>query len=220
MTLLPTLAFNTVFLPTGELDENRAINLAAAQISMVRHRLEKEFSREWLETELRKGLRKGRLTLTLSAVKAADAGDEIADAVLRAVYAEMAGGALPERGPGHLQLWAYGQRAVLRAPHRRPQGHRWHDDYMRDIQLCMLIVWACREFGVRASRNRAERRAARRANRTPSGISLVVAALARNDIHSNEASVQQNVWFGPPGKLVRAIVYAPPGRELHTCVTT
>jgi hypothetical protein len=204
MTLLPTLAFNTsVRLPAGELDENRAINLAAGQIPMVRHRMEKEYSREWLETTLRKGLREGRLPLTIYAVHAADAGaDEICDAALRTVFAEMAGGKLPEQGPGHLQVWAYGQRAVLRPPHKRPQGHRWHDDYMRDIQLCMLIVWACREFGVRASRNRA----ARRACRTPSGISIVVAALARNNIHLNEGSLQQNVWFGLPGELVRAIV--------------
>ena len=52
MTLLPTLAFNTsVFLPTGELDENRAIDRVAGWISMVRHRMENEYSREWLETE-------------------------------------------------------------------------------------------------------------------------------------------------------------------------
>jgi len=58
MTLLPT---PSVLLPTGELDENRAINRLADLISMVRHRMEKEYSREWLETELRKGLREGRL---------------------------------------------------------------------------------------------------------------------------------------------------------------
>ena len=50
MTLLPTL-----------LDENRAINQAAFWILMARHNMEKEYSREWLETELRKGLREGRL---------------------------------------------------------------------------------------------------------------------------------------------------------------
>ena len=48
MTLLPT---PSVLLPTGELDENRAINRLADLISMVRHRMEKEYSREWLETE-------------------------------------------------------------------------------------------------------------------------------------------------------------------------
>jgi hypothetical protein len=190
MTLLPTL-----------LDEDRAIDLVAVQISMVRHRLEKEYSVEWLETALRKGLREGRLPLTNYAVEAANAGDEIADAALRTVFADMvaAGGRLPEQESGYLQVWAYGQRAVLRASHTRPRGHRWHDNWMRDIQICMLIVWACREFGVRPSRNRDDRRA----NRTPSGISLVVAALARNNIHLNEASVQENIWFGLPGEMVR-----------------
>jgi len=190
MTLLPTL-----------LDENRAINQAAFWILMARHNMEKEYSREWLETELEKGLREGRLPLAGYAVQAADAGDEIADAALRTVFRDMVGGMLPERGPGHLQVWAYGQRAVLRTQHKRPQGHRWHDNWMRDIQVCMLIVLACREFGVLASRNRASRRA----NRTPSGISLVVAALARNGIHRNEGSVQ-NLWFGLAGDLVRANV--------------
>jgi len=200
MTLLPT---PPVLLPTGELDENRAINRLADLIPMVRHWFEKEDSREFLETELRKGLREGRLPLTIYAVQAADAGDEICDAELRTVFAEWVGGMLPEQRPGHFQLRAYGQRAVLplRPPHKRPQGHRWHDNWMRDIQVCMLIVLACREFGVLASRNRASRRA----NRTPSGISLVVAALARNGIHRNEGSVQ-NLWFGLAGDLVRANV--------------
>jgi hypothetical protein len=202
MTLLPTPVFDTsVRLPTGELDENRAIDCIAALISKLRPRLEKEYSREWLETELWKGLREGRLTLTNSAIQAADAGDEIADAALRTVFAEMAGSKLPEQEPGHLQVWAYGRRAVLRAPHKRPQGHRWHDDWVRNIQICNLIYFVCRELGVQPSRNRAELRA----NRTPSGVSLVVAALARNNIHLNEASVQENIWFGLPGELVRTI---------------
>ncbi len=193
MTLLPTL-----------LDENRAIDRAAGWISMVRHRLEKEYSWEFLETELRKGLREGRLTLTIHPVQAADAGDEIADAALRTVYAEMAGGILPERGPGHLQVCAYGQRAVLRAPHKRPRGHRWHDNWIRNIQICMLIDLACRKFGVHPTRNRDTRRA----NRAPSGISLVVAALARNNIHLDEGSVQENLWKGLPGELVRGVIAA------------
>jgi hypothetical protein len=177
----------------------RAINRVTIWVAMVHHQMEKEYSREWLETELRKGLREGRLTLTIKAVEAADKGDEIADAALRAVYAEMAGGMLAERGPGHLQVWAYGQRAVLRAPHKRPRGRRWHDDWMRNMVVCILIELARIEFGVRATRNRA----ARRVNREPSAISLVVAALARNKIHVAEGSVQQNIWFGLPGELVR-----------------
>src|SRR5262249_54093175 len=199
--LQPTLAFNPLFLlPPGELDEGRAIKRVVVWVSTVRHQMEQQYSREWLETELRKGLREGRLTLTIKAVEAADQGDEIADAALRTVYAEMAGGTLPERGPGHLQLWAFGQRAVLRPPRRRPRGHRWHDDWMRNILICILVDRAGREFGVRPTRNRA----ARRNNRAPSGISIVVAALTRNKMHLDEGSVQQNIWHGLPGELVRA----------------
>jgi hypothetical protein len=194
--LLPTLGFDRAVL----LDETRAISRVAIWIATIRHRMEKEYSREWLETELRKGLREGRLTLTIKAVEAADNGDEIADAALRIVYAEMAGGTLSERGPGHLQVWAYGQRAVLRPPHRRPRGRRWYDDWVRNIDICVCIYLACCEFGVRPTRNRA----ARRANREPSGVSLVVAALARNGIHLEEGSVQEHLWLGLPGELVRA----------------
>jgi hypothetical protein len=169
-------------------------------IATLGHRMGKDFSREWLETELRKGLREGRLTLTVKAVEAADKGDELADAALRELYAEMAGGVVLERGPGHLQVWAYGQRAVLRAPHTRPRGRRWYDHWARDIQICVLVQLACRAFGVRPSRNRA----ARRADSEPSGISLVVAALAQHRIHLDEGSVQENLWFGLAGELVRA----------------
>jgi hypothetical protein len=203
--------------PLAAADEQRAINRVSVWVSMLRHKMEKEYSREWLETELRKGLREGRLSLTIKAVEAADKGDEIADAALRTVYAEMTGGTLPERGPGHLQLWAYGQRAVLRAPHKRPRGRRWYDDWTRNIDICVLIGLACREFGVRASRNRA----ARRANKgEPSGISLVVAALARNKIHLDEGSVQENLWFGLPGELVRGILRYAPSGDYTICLKT
>ena len=70
---------------------------------------------------------------------------------------------------------------------------------MRNIEIYVLIHLASLEFGVRPTRNRL----ARRANREPSAISLVVAALARNEIDLDEASVQENLWFGLPGELVR-----------------
>lgn len=54
-------------------------------------------------------------------------------------------------------------------------------------------------------------RAARRANRRPSGISLVVAGFVRNKIHLDEGSVQENIWFGLWGELARrAIAERPP----------
>jgi hypothetical protein len=203
-----------ITLPTIVFDEKRAINRVSVWVSMLRHKMEKEYSREWLETELRKGLREGRLSLTIKAVEAADNGDEIADAALREVGAELQMQLLQKRdlAPGHLQVIAYLQRAAKRAPHKRPRGRRWYDDWGRNIHICLLIVLACREFGVRASRNRA----ARRANKgEPSGISLVVAALARNKIHLDEGSVQENLWFGLPGELVRGILRFAHSGEIH-----
>jgi hypothetical protein len=191
--------------PLNAADVPRAIARIALWVATGRHVMEKQFSIEWLATELRKGLRAGRLSLTIKAIEAAEKhDDEIADAVLREVYAELVGGALGERGPGHLQLVAYGQRAVLRAPHQRGRGHRWHDHWLRNITICVWIEMACREFGVRASRNRA----ARRANREPSGVSLVVAGLAANKIHLDESTVQENLWFALPGELARSNVAA------------
>jgi hypothetical protein len=108
MTLLPTLASNTsIFLPTGELDENRAIDCVAGWISTAApHGMEKKYGnkygREWLQTELQDGLREGQLPVALYAVRLAEADDEICDAALRTVFAEMVGGAFPERKPGHL----------------------------------------------------------------------------------------------------------------------
>jgi len=81
---------------------------------------------------------------------------------------------------------------------------------MRDIVICQLVVLACQSWeDLRPTRNRA----ARRADSAPSGISLVVDALARAGIHRlakgvprplNEASVQEHLWFGFAGELVRA----------------
>jgi hypothetical protein len=194
-------------LPTGKFDEDRAIDLVATiLIPMLLHQLTPEFSREWLKTTLQQKLREGLLDLTTLAVKAADAGDEITDAALRTVYAEMAGGALPRRGPGHLQIWAYGQRAILRAPHKRPQGHRWHDYWMRNIQICVLIVTVCRELGVHATRHR-DHHSKSGATRAPSGISIAVEAFARSGTHLHEASVQENLWFGLAGEVVRSVTH-------------
>src|SRR5262245_16901111 len=76
--------------PLAAADAQRAINRVSIWIATLRHKFEKQYSREWLETELRKGLREGRLTLTIKAVEAADKQeDEIADAALREVGAEL-----------------------------------------------------------------------------------------------------------------------------------
>ena len=138
MTLLPTLALNTsVRLSTGELDENRAIDVIGGWFSMG-HRLDKESGRKWLQTTLEEGLRKGEYELTICAIEEAKAGNEIADAALRTVAREMLGDALPERKVGHVQVRAYGQRALDQPPHKRPQGRNRHDNLVRNIQICCL----------------------------------------------------------------------------------
>src|SRR5262249_2870154 len=161
--------------------------------------MEKKYTREWLETRLLQGLHDGALTLTIKAVEAADAGDDISDAALRLVYAEMVGGGIAERGPGHLQVWSYGQRAILRAPNKRRRGRQWYDNWIRDVEICFLIALAATQFNLSPTRNRE----ARRANRTPSGISVIVAAMARNGIHLDEGSVQRHTWLGLAGELAR-----------------
>jgi hypothetical protein len=206
--LLPTL------LPTFGLTEQQMISYADAWVARIRHTLEKEYSCEWLETALRKGLREGRLLLTIKAVEAADKGDEIADAALRDVGAELQMPLLQGRdlAPGHLQVIAYLQRAARRAPHTRSRAHRWYDDWTRNLHIGFLVAIACREFNLWPTRNRE----ARRANREPSGISVMVAALAKNGIHIDEASVQRHIWHGLAGELVRQAIAE---RPLETWLT-
>jgi hypothetical protein len=193
----------SVRLPTGEFNVSRAIDCIDKLISMVRHRMEKKASRETIQKIIETLLRKGELDFAITTIAFADKGDELADAALRTVTGEIIGGALPERKPGHLQVLAYGQRALHRAPHERPPpGPRWHDKWMRNLLTCWLIFFADRDLDLRPSCNR-ERSHGKRA-RTPSGISLVVTALRRHGIDLDEANVQENIWFGLPGELVRA----------------
>jgi hypothetical protein len=203
-----TSMVTTVRLPTGELDENRTIDLVATVlIPMVRPRLEKQYSRQWLEIALQEGLREGRLDLTRHAIRAAELGEEISDKALRHIAVEISRGELPDRQPGHLYVKTYAERKLLELePHKGRPGRSWHDNWLRDIQFCTLIHFVHREFGICPTRNRAERRGDRNGNRAPSAISIVVAALARNGIHIDEKTMQEKIWLGPPGKLVRAIL--------------
>src|SRR4051794_11837628 len=76
--------------PLEPADVPTAIDRLAHLVSIARHALEKKFSIEWLATRLRDGLRAGHLQLTIKAVEAAEKrDDEIADAALREVYAEL-----------------------------------------------------------------------------------------------------------------------------------
>jgi hypothetical protein len=183
-------------------DEEHAIDRVSEWFSILRHR--KPHTREQLEIELRDGLREGGLTLVIKAVEAAYKGDEIADAALRHVGGELQTWLMQKRdlAPGHPQVITYFQGAGQRAPHKRPRGHRWHDDWLRNMDICICIYLACIEFGVNPTRNRASRRAKQR----PSGISLVVAALECNKVHIDEASITRHLWQGLTGELVRGFL--------------
>jgi hypothetical protein len=195
-------------LPILGLTKSQMVDDVAAWVERVRHTLMKEHGREQLETMLRQGLRDGALVLTIKAVEAADAGDEIADAALRHVGAELQMPLLQRRdlAPGHVQIIAYLQRAARRAPHKRPRGHRWYDDWIRNLHICFLVAIACREFSLSPTRNRE----ARRANRNPSGISVIVAAMVRNGIHIEEKTIQSHIWHGLAGELVRRAIAERP----------
>ena len=75
-------------LPTILFDESQAIDIVSRKVAVVQKWMTAEASREWLEAMLRDHLCQG-LIETMRVVAWADAGDEIADAALRRVYAEM-----------------------------------------------------------------------------------------------------------------------------------
>ena len=188
--------------PMVVFDEKRAINRVAIWVALARHRLGAEWSCEWLGTTLRRYLRGieisdgVRLSIAIEACEAADAGDEIADAALWDVGRELI--ERPTGRPGDLQILAYYQRAGRHSPRRR-RGRQWHDDWYRNLCICLLVELACKEFGVRPTRNRESRRG----GREPSGCSLVAAGLARNKARLDEATIQRHLWLGLPGALVR-----------------
>ena len=171
-------------------------HLGGARASPARRGL----SREWLGTTLRRYLRGIEISdgvrLSIAICKAADAGDEIADAALWDVGRELI--ERPTGRPGDLQILAYYQRAGRHSPRRR-RGRQWHDDWYRNLCICLLVELACKEFGVRPTRNRESRRG----GREPSGCSLVAAGLARNKARLDEATIQRHLWLGLPGALVR-----------------
>src|SRR5262249_47343000 len=199
-------------LPTGD-DEKRPIERARAlwELSGV----DKKSDREWLQAELEQGLREGRLDLAVYAVRLAHEGDEICDTALRVVFAEMVGGMFPpgRRGPGHLQIWAYGQRAALQTQRKRSRGRPFHGNLVRDVRICLCIDAICREFGLRPTRNRTERRADAKRRRTDrtfadadcalSGCSIVWAAVC-GPYNITESHVQENIWGSVMAKRLRA----------------
>jgi hypothetical protein len=203
---------SSVYSSTGELDEARAIDLVATYlVPLVFDTLSAEFSREWLKTALRKGLREGRPKLAALAVEAAQLGDEIAHEALCTVYADIPlaeAGMLAQHNNAFLHILSYGKRVIGRAPPKR-RGRRWHDNWMRDIQICLLIAVVSRDLRLPASRNKSQFSDLSQFGdeRSPSGISIVVTALNRRlkgKEKLNEAHVQDRLWFGLPGEIVRS----------------
>jgi len=189
------------FLP-AVMDEARMVDIVAVELARLRPRIEKEWDLKFLQQLLLNGLRSGRPEFAINTVRAADRGDEFAHSALQIVYFEMAGGAFPGWGPWHVHIKEYGMRAVVHpdAPRRCRRGRRWVENWVRNYHVCRFVVWICDKFGLHPARNRF----AHRADRAPSGISVVVAALGQAKIwHTTEAYVQEHVWGGLAGEIVR-----------------
>jgi hypothetical protein len=135
--------------------------------AVIQDKLTAEGTPEWLEEVLCKFLREDQsLIETLELVKAADNGDWIADRALRRVDAEMRNAGIDPS----VTLKAYGIKAALRGPITRGRGRI--DNWRRDIGLCLLVYCAKQEFGLRHTRNRAQRR--RNEHSASSLVALVV----------------------------------------------
>lgn len=157
-------------------------------------------------------LREGAgLKFAIRAVEAADKGDWLCDKALREVGAVFLDAMMQKQDLplGGMQIVAYLQRVVGREPHRRkPGGHDEFAYWFRNVAICILIQLACKWFGVPPTRNRESRRA----DRHPSGVSLTAAALARHGVHISEAGIQNHIWQGVSGTLVREIFEVKWGR--------
>ena len=181
----------------SDLDEKTAATVVAEWIAPIRSEFGREFGRPWIENAFRCALRNNLIDV-VGVVQAAYRGDELADAALRAVGAELM--EKPSGRPGEAQILLYYQGAGLRALEKPKRGGVWHREWCRRVTICILVAMACDAFGVPATRNRESRRA----KRSPSGCSLVAAALAQNKIFIEEKSIQTNLWEGLPGYLARA----------------
>jgi hypothetical protein len=171
-------------------DENMMkIMVAAVQrnADAVRDKMTKEAALPWLQSTLEEFLRQGAVD-TLKVVEAAYAGDDIADAALRRVYAEMR----EARIFVPTQLAAYGIKAVQRPPLTRRQGRSSFDNWRRDIGIAVLVFFAIKQFNLGPTRNREQRR-----RRQPSASSLVAEALGRGrppNQHQREVRREHLSW--------------------------
>ena len=171
-------------------DEAAMVAEVTNWIGVVEDKMRAGASRGWLEPMLCDFLRRG-LIETLRVIEAADAGDEIADAALRRVYAEMS-----DVGDVPATLKAYGIKAVLRGPVTRSAGRStWYDNWRRDIGIAVLVYLAKERFGLSPTRNREQRR-----KQQPSGSSVVALALGKRHINVADKTVE-NIWGGLRGAV-------------------
>jgi hypothetical protein len=178
-------------LPMTGVDEDAATAAVAQWVQVVQDKMTASASREWLEATLCDFLRQG-LIETLKVIEAADAGDEIADAALRRVYAEMS-----DVGEVPATLKAYGIKAVLRGPVTRSAGRNmWFDNWRRDIGIACLVCLTMVRFELRPTRNREQRR-----KRRPSASSVVAAALGKQARINVAEKRVENIWAGLQGQV-------------------
>lgn len=177
-----------------------AVEHYVAAVRLVLDSLQ-ENSSERLEATLKKLLREGELQVAVGVVRLADKGDLIADKALLDVARELQTPMLQNQAlaPGHLQVVAYLQRADLTAPRKRKPGRGECDLWYRNLLMCVLVTKACAWLGIRPTRNRGSRRA----GRGLSGCSIVAEALTRVGIPISEDALQQHIWLGPWGEVVR-----------------
>jgi hypothetical protein len=178
-------------LPMG-FSEAEAVNEVASWVAAIQEKMTASYSRAWLEATLRDHLQRGLVEM-LQVIQSADDGDDIADAALRRVDAEMR-----ERNEEpSATLKAYGIKAAMRGPVTRGRGHQWYDDWRRNLGIVILVYLTQERFGLKPTRNREQRR-----RQQPSASSIVAAALGRHRISIGEKRIE-NTWGALQGHLGR-----------------
>jgi hypothetical protein len=170
-------------LPTPA-DEAAMVAKAREWVEIIDDKLAPENARDWLFDALCDRLRRGMVDVQV-VVDAADAGDDIADAALRHVDAEMR----DNHVEAPVTLQAYAIKAAKRGAVKRSRGRRWHRNFRRDIGIAILVLFVMLQFGLNPTRNREQRRRCR-----PSAASVAAAALGPRHGNPTEMTVA-NIWL-------------------------